>query len=158
MKKLIILLTIGWMSMTTVSGQVLSWNPGVSAPIDNMNTRISRIFLTVDYYKNYIMYGVGFEMGCKENDKLTLSFRGGLNWAVKNFVLTPYGELGTDRHLKEQLSSIYFGYGLKATLKIVGPFGVFVDLHQRHPTYFVHEPQKTYSNISIALGIAIFDM
>ena len=116
MKKLIILLVIGWMSMMTVSGQVLSWNPGVSAPIDNMNTRISRIFLTVDYYKNYIMYGVGFEMVGKENDKLTLSFRGGLNWAVKNFVLTPYGELGTDRHLREQLSSIYFGYGIKYLL------------------------------------------
>ena len=122
MRKLIIFVIIGWMSVMTVCAQEFIGNIGYNFK----GTKPDGIVLSGAFYEGYGMLGFHTKFPSSNCEDLRIGVDVGASVAWRNFMLSPYMQASYIYQTRAKSSNFGTGLGIQGIVKVVGPVGVFI--------------------------------
>ena len=153
MKKLVLLVIIGWMSVMTmtVKAQAVAFNGGYSFDL-NHGAHPSRTDFAIDYFDRGL-FGFGAKFPSAYDPRLELNVHGGVNFYWSDFWISPQVEIAYNHEILHEFA---VGAGLQANYRIVGPLGVFTKIRWLSPIGFEPLSFGPGGATTLSVGLSMF--
>ena len=161
MKKVLLLVIVGWMSIMTVSAQITAFHGGYAFKIDG-KVYPNRTNFAIDFYEGHGYFGIGTAFPSNYDPRFEINTHGGVIFCWDNFWLAPNVEIAYNhRKYSEEVAShktssgVSIGAGLIANYRIVGPLGVFTKIRWMSPVEFEPVSFGPGGTTSFAIGLSM---
>lgn len=162
MKKLLMLLIVGCMSVLAVHAQVVAFHGGYAFEV-NEKMHPDRTSFSIDLYEGHGAFGLGTAFPSNYDSRFELNLHGGVNFLWDNFMLSPQMEIAYNSGRSDfetasskHQSGLSVGAGLIANYRIVGPLGVWSKIRWVSPVGFDPVSFGPGGTTTFSVGLTMF--